>query len=390
MLASLGAGLGWLQMPLGWILDPQISPIDFWLIDAYLLFSLALFAHFSAAIAALVLALTAFLDQIHQPRWQNIALIAICALFVQIVNPIAFILADLAMVGAFVFSCWKNRKMDWKLFLTLGFLALIQIPLLVYSLILLTQDPIWARFTQQNATLSPPLPYLFFGFALFWPFACLGIIRTLQKREATFGWAAFWVISAFGLAYLPVAIQRRFLLAVAIPLAVLATPALIDFSAWLSQRFHLGKFTGAVFVTALILLTPLVMVTGYSVNFFSQPASFFEPAPLIQAVDWLNKNSAPNQVVLASEPTAQLVAIRTPLKLYFGHVMETLHYARKAQEVEGLYRGEQPATWLTAQDIDWVIWGPHEKKWGIFPSNLPNLKVVYQNEAVTIYRVFLP
>jgi hypothetical protein len=390
ILAVLGAGLGWLQIPLGWIPDPQISPIDFWLIDAYLLFSLALFAHFSAAIAALVLALTAFLDQIQQPRWQNIALISICAIFVQMVNPIAFILADLAMAGAFVFSCWKNRKMDWPLFLTLSFLAVIQIPLLAYSLILLTQDPTWAEFNRQNITLSPPPVYLLLGFGLFWPFTLFGAIQALRQQEARLGWAVVWMVAALGMAYLPMAIQRRFLLAIGLPLAVLAAPAILRCSTWLHRHSPLGQFTGAMVITVFITASPIALISASSLNMFSRPDSLFEKAALVQAVDWLHENSIPDQVVLASEPTAQLVAIRIPIKLYFGHAMETLRYAEKAQAVERFYRGQQPASWLASQEINWVILGPHEKAWRPFPLDLPNLKIAYQNDLVTIYQVIVP
>ncbi|MGC1379205.1 MAG: hypothetical protein WA821_23445 [Anaerolineales bacterium] len=390
VLAILGAGLGWFQAPLGLVPDPKISPIDLWLIDAYIFFSIALFPHFAAVIASLALALTAFWDHLQRPGWRNIIVIAMCALFVQIVNPIAFVLADCAMMGAFVFSCWQKRRFNWTSALTLGLLAVIQVPLLVYSWNLLTYDPAWAEYNLQNATLSPPPIYYLLGFGLFWPFVAIGTIKAFRKPDAGFGLALSWSIAALALAYLPIAIQRRFLLGVTIPLAVLATPAILEFSDWLHRHLSFSKLTGAIVIAALTIISPLVMVSAYSVDMFHRPASLFEPAALVQATDWLNENGAPDQVVLAAEPTAQLIAIRTHLKLYFGHVMETLHYAEKAQAVERFYRGEQPAAWLQAQGITWVIFGPHEKPWGQFPPGLPNLKVAYQNDDVTIYKVVSP
>jgi hypothetical protein len=41
-LAALGSGLGWLLLLAGWSPGP-ITPIDFWLIDAYAFFSISLF-----------------------------------------------------------------------------------------------------------------------------------------------------------------------------------------------------------------------------------------------------------------------------------------------------------------------------------------------------------
>ncbi len=390
VLAIMGAGLGWLQVPLHLVPNPGISPIDFWLIDAYVFFDIAVFPHFAAVIAALALSISIFLDHQQNPRWRNIALIAGCALFVQIVNPIAFILADCAMIGAFAFSCWHNRRFDWASAFALGLLAVIQIPILAYSLALLTQDPVWAEYNRQNVTSSPPPIYYLLGFGLLWPFAVIGAVRALRKPDASVGWAVVWVLFALGMAYFPIAIQRRFLLAIGIPLTALAIPVIVAFSEWLHRRLHLSKLTGAIVIVAFTTLTPLLMVSAYSADMAKRPADMFEPAALVQAADWLNKIGTSEQVVLAAEPTAQLIAIRTHLRLYFGHVMETLYYAEKAQAVENFYRGKQPAGWLKTQGIDWVIFGPHEKLWGQHAPDSPNLQIAFQNELVTIYRVVSP
>lgn len=389
VLAILGSGVGWFQVLFG-LIPTKISPIDLWLIDAYPLFSINLFPHFSAVIAALVIAITAFLDHTRQPRWQNITIIAACALFVQIVNPIAFILADFAMAGVFAFSCWQKRRLDLRLALTLGLVAVIQIPLLLYSLVLFTRNPAWALFNSQNATLSPPPIYYLLGFGLFWPFAISGAIKAFRKQDTGLGWAAVWTICAFGLAYLPVNIQRRFLLAITLPLAVLATPTLLDFSHWLSIRLRLSKYTGAVLITALASISTLLLVGNYSINMTRRPSTQFEPTALFQAVDWLAKNGTPDDVVLAAEPTSQLVAIRTPLRLYSGHEMETLHYDEKSQAVERFYRGEQPAGWLEAQGITWVIFGPHETEWRQTPLESSGMEIAYQNNLAIIYRIAHP
>ena len=389
ILTMLGSGVGWFQVLFG-LIPSKISPVDLWLIDAYPLFSINLFPHFSATIAAMVIAITAFLDHTHHPRWQNIAAIVICAIFVQIVNPIAFILADLAMAGITVFSCWQKRNIDIPLVLSLTLIALVQIPLFLYSFILLTRDPAWAIFTRQNVTFSPPPIYYLLGFALFWPFAIAGALKAFRQRNPGLGWAAVWTVCAFGMAYLPINIQRRFLLAITIPLAVLATPSLLDFSHWLSIRLRLNKYTGVVLITAVASISTLLLVCNYSIAMVSRPAALFEPTVLVKAVDWLGKNGRPADVVLASAPTSQLVAIRTPLRLYFGHEMETLNYGEKSQAVQRFYQGESPSGWLEAQGITWVILGPNEAEWQQTPLESPELKIAYQNQSVIVYKIIHP
>jgi hypothetical protein len=390
ILAILGAGLGWIQMPFGLIPDPNISPIDFWLIDAYVFFNMATLPHLSIVIAAMAFTVALFLNHLQRPRWLNIALIAVCAIFVQFVNPIAFIIVDAALAGVVAFSCWQKRRLDWTLVLSLGFLAIIQIPLMGYSFTLMTRDPAWAEFNRQNITLSPPPIYLLFGFGLFWPFALFGTIKALRQQNPNLGWAIAWTVFAIGMAYLPIAIQRRFLLAITIPLAVLATPAILEFSGWLHRRSPLSELTGATVIVALTIISSLSMIGASSMDMFQRPATSFEPAALVQAVDWLGQHGTPNDVVLAAEPTAQLIAIRTPLRLYFGHPMETLHYDDKEREVENFYRGLQPESWLENLPVTWVMFGPHEREWSSSPPDSPRLKLAYQNDLVTIYRVISP
>jgi len=389
ILTMLGSGVGWLQVLFAWV-PSKVAPVDLWLIDAYPLFSIDLFPHFAATIAALAIAITAFLDHSNLPRWQNLLVIGTCAIFVQIVNPIAFILADLAMTGIFAFLSWQKGRINIPLARSLGLIAVIQIPFALYSFILLTRDPAWAIFTRQNVTLSPPPLYYLLGFALFWPFALAGLFKAFRYHDTGLGWAAIWTICAFGLAYLPVAIQARFLLAVTLPLAVLATPSLLEFSSWLSIRLRLGMFTGAVLVTALASMSTLVLVGTTSLGMAARPPSLFEPTALVQAVDWLGKNGSSNDVVLAAEPTALLVAIRTPLRLFSGHAMETLNYDKKSQAVQRFYQGGQPAGWLEAQGITWVIFGPHEAGWRHTPLDLSGMESAYRNDQVSIYRVDHP
>jgi hypothetical protein len=389
LLAMLGSGVGWFQALSG-LFAAKNFPIDLWFIDAYPLFGIDLFPHFSATIAALAIAITAFLDHMLNQRWQNIATITACAIFVQIINPIAFILADISMAGVFAFSWWQNRVINLRLALSLGVIAVIQIPLLLYAFILLTHDPTWALFTSQNITLSPPPIYYLLGFGLFWPFAIAEAIRALREKNPRLGWAVVWTVFAFGLAYLPVAIQRRFLLAVTIPLAVLAAPPILDLSHWCSEHLRLKKYSGAIILTVLASLSSLFVVGTYSLTMNSRPASLFEPTALIEAVDWLGQTAKPNEVVLASEASSQLVAIRTPIRLYFGHLMETLNYTDKKQEVQSFFQGEQPAGWLETQGITWIIFGPHEAELGQTPPKGLELEIAYQNGEVVIYQITNP
>jgi len=67
LLAALGSGLGWLQLIFNWT-SSQITPIDFWLIDDYVFFSLSVFPHFAFVTFGMCIALTRWLDYLERPR----------------------------------------------------------------------------------------------------------------------------------------------------------------------------------------------------------------------------------------------------------------------------------------------------------------------------------
>ena len=98
LLAVFGSGLGWLQLMTGWV-PGAITPIDFWLIDAYFFFGLALFPHFSFVTALLCLAFAFYLDFLRAANWTRIAWIGTLSILAQFVNPIAFALVDVTKVS---------------------------------------------------------------------------------------------------------------------------------------------------------------------------------------------------------------------------------------------------------------------------------------------------
>ncbi len=394
LFAALGGGLGWLQLISGWV-PGDIAPVDFWLIDAYMVFSLSLFPHFAFVTALMCISLHLWLDYLASPRWQTLIWIALSAMAVQFVNPIAFALVDAAFVGAAVFLWWSNRRLRGGDLLALFGLAAAQIPLLAYNFAILSHDPVWKQFTLQNATLSPAPAYYLWGFGLFWPPALLGAWAALKKKSPFLGAALFWIVVAFVLAFAPFNIQRRFLHGITVPLAVLATQGLIEiFGAQAGQdpalsRRGWGRWRNSVVVGYVFLasISSLYFSLGHALYMQTHPPKFFYPAGLGEALQWLKANARPGDFVFGAKETGALAAQKAGLRTYLGHPMETLAFDDKQTAVKAYYQGILPDDWLDAATVKWVIYGPYERALneGFQPS--PNLELVYESEAVRIYAV---
>ncbi len=389
LLSVLGAGAGWLQLMLGAPLEP-ISPIDFWLIDAYVFFSISLFPSFSFTLALMAGALDSYLDYLDTGKWQTVVWVILLATAGQITNPIAFAVIDMAFAGATFTFWWKNGRVELRHFFALSTIALAQIPLLIYNFIILRRDPIWSQFTLQNETLSPPPIFYVWGFALFWIFAIYGIIIALRERNPGMGAMAAWAISGFTLAYLPVLIQRRFILGITIPLGILAIYGLSHVIKQLSIRFrHIQKREGLLYFTYILLasISSIYLSLGLSLFMQSRPADKFYPRDLESALVWLDENARPNDSVLGDIKTSQLVAQRTRLKVFVGHEMETLSFKDKQLMMERYYEGAVSEDWLDQKPIQWIIYGPYERDISDTFVASANLKGVYENSSVIIYKV---
>ena len=386
-LAALGSGLGWLQLILNWT-STKITPIDFWLADAYVFFSLSVFPHFAFVTAAMCLALSLWLDFLENKRWTNIVIFVLTAILVQFVNPIAFATVDLSLLGAALFAWWRNRKISRQDIGALCAIAIAQIPLLVYNFLVLSTDPLWGLFTSQNKTLSPPPDYYFWGFALFWPLAVWGGTVAWRTKSKELGAAILWLMSAFLLAYAPVFIQRRFLQGVTVPWAILAAAGLAQlFEAGTVRNPGLTRWRSSLVILFIFLgsISSVQLGLGQMAYLQTHPANLYYPASLDRAVNWFRDNAQYNDFVLASAQTSQVLAQKTGLRAYFGHEMETLDYAVKQSDVQKFFQGKLPE--LAKHPIKWVVYGPFERK------NAPNfvkpdsLELTYDTQELQIYKV---
>ncbi len=387
LLAALGSGLGWLQVIFNWT-STQITPIDFWLIDDYVFFSLSVFPHFAFVTAAMCVVLNLWLDFLGNTRWINVILIGSMAILVQFVNPIAFATVDVGLLAATLCSWWKIQRIRVEDVGPLFAIAVAQIPLLAYNFIVLNNDPLWSQFTAQNQTLSPPPDYYFWGFALFWPFAILGIILAFRTRSNALGAAVLWVISGFLLAYAPVYIQRRFLQNITIPLAILATAGLVKLIETVAARnpgmLRWRPHLVIVFVF-LASISSIQIGIGQVAYIQTYPRNLYYPASLDRAIAWFHENAQYNDFVLASEQTSQILAQKAGLRVYFGHEMETLNYQTKQVQVKDFFQGELPG--LADEPIKWIVYGPFEREHGQNFRMTSNLELVYDTQDLQIYRV---
>jgi hypothetical protein len=387
LLAALGSGLGWLQLTFNWT-STEITPIDFWLIDDYVFFSLSLFPHFAFVTLAMCIVLGLWLEYLETPVWRIPVIIGVVSVIVQFANPIAFAALDAGLAGAMFFAWWKSGSIRKKDAFALAAIAAAQIPLLAYNYEVLSNDPIWSRFTAQNRTPSPPFDYYLWGFGLFWLPALYGVYIGLREKSPATGASIVWIISGFVLAYAPVEIQRRFLQNVIIPLAILAVLGLKHYLEAESDRgsARMRWRGGIVFLFIFVAsISSIQLSLGRALYLQNLPEELYYPASVDAAADWLNEHAEYNEFVLALEATSQVIAQKTGLRVYLGHEMETLDYETKRLNVQHFFEGSAPE--IAQHPVQWVIYGPNEH--ALNPDFQPpaNLELMFETGDLRIFKV---
>jgi hypothetical protein len=403
LLAVLGSGLGWMQLLLNWFPRTGISPVDFWLVDGYVFFSILTFPHFSAVITLVIGMIVAFMGYLKCGSTWLIACVMVFGVLAQTIQPYSIIIADIAIFGAFVGSSWQNRQFHWKDIGLLGAIALSQVPLFVYNSLIFQSGPVWEAFVAQNITLSPPPVYYLWGYFLFWPFVLIGMGKLLIILKAENDSrrvdnlpgliaAAFWIIGILLLAYLPTVLQRRFMLGFTIPMSILSTYALkSSIFPWLDQRQAIGfkhwKGLVPVVLIAFSMISSLLLSTSTAMYAAQRPQELFDSKALVNAVDWLGLQAKQGDVVLSSEPSGLLVASKTGLPVFIGHPIETMNYQNKSIQVRDFYQGKISPDWMYQRGIRWVIWGPAEKALSSTGHWEIGLEKVFQDQDVFIYKI---
>lgn len=388
LLCIVGGGAGIIQLILQ--NSSNITPIDFWLIDAYFYFSVALFPSFSFTLALIIAGLILFFQFLISGNFSYIFLVCIAGMISQSINPISFAAVDIT-IATIVFSIWiSNRKIDKRQMTAIGLIATSQIPLLAYNYEVLIHDPIWQLFTQQNQTLSPPPSYYLWGFAPFWIMVIPGFVFSIRNKNILMLSFSAWIIISFMLAYSPFLIQRRFLLGITIPLSALAVYGFNFIFETVIKKFPSLRYRKKFLIFTYLSLSSiscLALILGSSMFVLTRPTALFYSSDLEQALEWLNSHANPNDFVMGAIPTGQLIAQKTSLRTYAGHPMETLFFNEKVELVNKFYTGNLPPMWIQNTSIKWVIYGDFEKEL-ISEFHPPsNLKLLFQNKTIKIYKV---
>jgi hypothetical protein len=429
LLLVSSSGLGWLLIAITGSFTPGgLTPMDFWLLDAYTLLTLMTFPHMILAVALLLLlfrhalifwergglghllgsfALALALTTIHpfSPLLYGVVLAAYYGLLVATRGfDVSAAREPSAGRPANALKSERVSPAQWRPVVSLAGLGLLPLPLVVYYAKALQSDLVLASWTAQNVTLSPPIVYTLLGYGLLTVLAIPGSIH-LWRKGGRGRFLVLWVAAALILMYLPFKFQRRMFEGLHVPVSIVATAGLYawlrpclacsQLARWLAARRYptprLLAMTTFLIVTLATVSNLYFLAALGAVALEHSPRLYYSPDE-IAAIEWLGQHTSSKVTVLSSYEVGGLIPARIGHRVYWGHWCETAFLWQKETDAAAIFAADTDQATrralLAQYGIAYLFYGPREQALGDFaPANSPLLESIFTSGNVSIYKV---
>lgn len=413
VLALFGGGIGfWLVLVM--LLLGQGDPSALGLrplnpdLEAMTFGSLLAAPHLGLGLAATLLAAAFFCRAVAGSRWNVIAL-ALAAAVLSLVNPFNLPPLLLAMVVHAGVCLWRAPDLAGKAALAAGAACAAAAPALVYSFVIFNFAPFWSETYRAQNVLPSPAPWNLLGdYGIVLPLAVVGAWALRSSSTGSQRFLLLWVAIIVVAMYAPVPYQRRFAFGLHPALVVLGVVGWPTWQSWVLRviggwrlpppaRTFMGR---RLAIYPLLLLGFADVLMAYAALCLSVVTN--RPLPVYtvdrdtySAGQWLAQQSGPEDVVLASFTTGNVLGGMVPGRVVAGYEVATLNATEKRAAIDALYRGELSGdrlrSFLAANRVSYVLVGSEERKLGLYdPGADLGLPVATRSGSTVLYRVTGP
>ena len=262
---------------------------------------------------------------------------------------------------------------------------------------MIVSDPVWATFTAQNQTLSPPPIYYLLGYLPLLIPIVLGWRHILNTVKSDSRWLLpiVWIVAVMLLLYAPFPTQRRYLLGVQTPLAVLAAVGWYRIvlvrivESWRPFANIPYISAGALAFVMIVFANSTGLMTPQSV-----PSVYYN-ADELAASDWIHDNTDLHDLILTTfdwDTTGNggKVVAMTGRRVYIGHWIETKDFDFKREQLLKFYDPDTDDEWrksfLSSIDFDLIWYDEDVQNFGDWrPHDADYLTMVFESETVQLF-----
>ncbi|MBI5292088.1 MAG: hypothetical protein HY872_09450 [Chloroflexi bacterium] len=411
MLVALGGGLGWLALALQL---PGV-PLEFYSPEAFTFLDLYSLPHLAAARMAMLGGLLFYMRAVRATRaggavWRWLIAAAGAWALLTFIQPFYMIIVyvilamHIAILGVFAFRETEGaltRGLDMgatavRALWVAALAGLAGAPMVLYTFLLMTADPVYQTWGAQNVILSPAPWYYALAWGLLAVPAVFGL-RSLYRRNVL-AWAlvAGWLAAVPVLLYVPYNLQRRFAEGAQVPLVALAVLGLTAGLPTVKRLRLVGRRGwryASLGLVALSLPATMLLWVGGIVG-ASQPAHpMFQNNDQVATYVFLARSVPPRSVVLSSYQFGNAAPAYGYVVAFAGHGPETPHLDTKLEMVAQFYdpkvdAGSRRDSFLLI-GMPYVVIGPFERELGAFdpadPKQADYLQRIFQSGDYSVW-----
>jgi hypothetical protein len=397
-LAALGAGMGWAASLVGMITS------DLWVAEGYPFLASYTNPHFPLAIAIMLWLLTPLRRTIRGALWIAYpALLIIAGSFLALMSPFGLVIVNF-ILGSELCISWLKRHITWLAnyfptselaiqdrSINIKWLRLIfplagGLPWMFYQVWVTQTHPVLSGWNAQNLTPTPPPWDILLALSPALLLAVYGAWLAIKRRNPSDWLFVIWIAGALVLMYMPINLQLRFMIGLYVPVAALAARAIQSLGGEEQRRFR--NVTAGVFLFTLPTNVFLLLAAFFSIQ--THQETIYLTKGESRAMQWIEKNTPVDSIILAAPDTGLLIPAHTGRRVLYGHPFETVNALEEKAWVERFFRGELSlagiADFLTQRKVDYIFYGPRERKLGPFDIS-QGVDDIYNDAGVTLYAV---
>ncbi|MBI5670128.1 MAG: hypothetical protein HZC41_19195 [Chloroflexi bacterium] len=410
-VATLTSGLGWLlvvEKTLRRLPDVN-SPFAIYTSEPNTLFNILAFPHFAiaAGLITLIFALVLLGQRSQSLRfaWGAAALSLLLAVQhsydMFIIYPV---------IGLYALFIWlRDREFPLYLFKLGVIVVLVSMWPALQAFYITTADDVWkgvlAQFDNAGAWTPPPylLPILM-GLAWLLAIWALDLKTPWRNRDDTHLFLLAWFLAHFVLIYIPLNFQIHLLSGWQVVIGVLATIGLYRrVLPWLQRRLpHVSPqrlaLAASVVLVLVVIPTNVYILAWRFVDLRRYDYPFYADKDVLAALDYLETQAQPDDVVLSGLTVGQYVPALTGARAFLAHWAQTLDFYTKERLAQQFFTDTTTDAdrlgILKTYSVDYVLASDQELaldtakvNGGYDPSLSPFLTEVFRQGQAAVYQV---
>ncbi len=371
-ILSFGSGLGWLVLAAGWINS------DFLIPEMYPFLASFVNPHFPLALGLMVLILKLTFKCTARPAWIQLLLISLLLIIQPFSAVIVICISGFTLV------------MKWKEINRLRIMSLL--PLIIptsifgwYLISIISSNPAIQNWNSQNLTPAPPFWDLILALVPMLIPALYGVYIIIKNKESKFYPFIIWLGIALTMVFLPLNLQRRFLIGLYIPICILGVQGLL-YLALISPR-KVNTLKRVIIATALPSNLLLMGLAIYAV-------ANYDPLLVMKkgvwnSFSWVNENLTDAHIILTTPEYGLFLPAYTYQRVIYGHPFETSNAAENLINLEKYFSGmtaPESIAYVTAEGVDNILIDGDNPIIEMY-SLLSKYPLIYENDDVKIFQV---